>query len=395
LATGQDGRTGTEQDGNRIALCGARRFASECMRRRSPSMTASGAILADVRSAVSDRSVSDHRALVRHLTDLFVVNAAALRDAEIALFGEVLNELIREIDTAARALLALRLASVGNAPAALMRTLAWDDEAEVACPVLMHSAQLDDSTLEAAARRKGQEHLLAISRRESLSPPVTDALVEHGDAQVLLSVAGNAGARFSEQGMERLIERARGNDGLSERIGRRKDIPPPAFAQLLQVASEQVRAKLQAELPYPAREIEQSVRDAARHVARKHENQIRDAGAIHASVEKLHTQGELDDEQLRSFAEDGLLEEVRAGLSLISGLPLPLIDQALRQESGEMLLVIARATGLAWATIERTLRLPIWRRPATPSEIRHCLARYEKLGEATARDIMRFYKARA
>jgi len=358
-------------------------------------VTASVAILCDVRAAISMGSVSDRRGLVRHLTDLFVVNAVELRAAEIALFDEVLNELIREIDTAARALLALRLAAIQNAPATLMRTLAWDDAAEVASPVLMHSEQLDDRTLEATARCKGQEHLLAISRRPSLSPWITDALVERGDSQVLLSVAHNEGARFSERGMERLIERAKGNDSLTERVGRRKDVPPHVFATLIRSASEHVRTKLQAELPHPAREIEQSVRDAARHITRKHENEMRDVSAVHATVQKLHSQGQLDDEQLRSFAEDGLLEEVRIGLSLISHLPVQLIDQALRQENGEMLLVIARASGFAWATVERILRLPIWRRPATTGEIRHCLARYEKLGEATAVDIMRFYKARA
>ena len=81
-------------------------------------------ILSDVRGAISARRVSDCRGLVRHLTDLFVVNAAVLGDAEIALFDEVLNGLIHEIDTAARALLALRLAPIGNAPVTLMRTLA-------------------------------------------------------------------------------------------------------------------------------------------------------------------------------------------------------------------------------------------------------------------------------
>ena len=70
-------------------------------------MTASVDILADVRKAISTRSVSDHRGLVRHVTDLFVVNAAVLCEDEIALFDDVLNELIHEIDTAARALLAL------------------------------------------------------------------------------------------------------------------------------------------------------------------------------------------------------------------------------------------------------------------------------------------------
>lgn len=358
-------------------------------------MSAPAAVLCDVRKAMSARSVTDHRGLARHVTDLFVVNAAALRETEIALFDEVLNDLIREIDTAARALLALRLAPIGNAPATLMRTLASDDEAEVACPVLMHSERLDDPTLVATARAKSQEHLLAISRRQSISPPVTDALVEHGDAQVLLSVAGNAGARFSGLGFERLIERARDDDGLAERIGRRHDVPPLAFAMLIQTASERVRAKLQAELPHAGYEIRDSVQKAAEHVVARHKTEERDVAAIHACVEALHKQGQLDDEQLRSFAEDGLLEEIRAGLSLISELPLPLIDQALKQESGEMLLVIARATGLAWSTVERILRLPIWRRPATPSEIRHCLARYERLGKATASDIMRFYKARA
>ena len=358
-------------------------------------MTAPVAVLADVRKAISARSISDHRGLARHVTDLFVVNAAALREAEIALFDEVLNDLIREIDTAARALLALRLAPIGNAPATLMRALAWDDEAEVACPVLMHFERLDDPILVETARAKSQEHLLAISRRQSLNPPVTDALVEHGDLQVLLSVAGNAGARFSGEGLERLIERAKEDDSLAERVGRRKDIPPLAFALLIQTASERVRVTLQAELPHAGRQIRESVEKAAHHVACKHESEPRDIDAIHASVERLHKQGQLDDEQLRSFAEDGLLEEIRIGLSLISDLPLPLIDQALRQESGEMLLVIARATGLAWSTVERILRLPIWRRPATASEIRHCLARYERLGQPTASDIMRFYKARA
>lgn len=358
-------------------------------------MNAPVAVLSDVRKAMSARSVSDHRGLTRHLTDLFVVNAAALRDAEIALFDELLNELIREIDTAARALLALRLAPIGNAPVTLMRTLASDDEAEVACPVLAYSERLDDPILVTMARSKSQEHLLAISTRQTLSPPVTDALVEHGDPQVLLSVAGNSGARFSGRGMERLIERAKGDDSLAERVGRRKDIPPLAFALLIQTASERVRLKLQEELPHAAYEIRESVQKAAQHVASRHETELRDVDAVHASVERLHEEGQLDDEQLRSFAEDGLLEEVRIGLSLISELPLPLIDQALKQESGEMLLVIARATGLAWSTVERILRLPIWRRPAMAGEIRHCLARYERLGQTTASDIMRFYKTRA
>lgn len=366
----------------------------ERVRWRSSPMTAWIGILADVREAIPARSVHDHSGLLRHLTDLFIVNADGLCVDDIALFDDVFNELIREIDTAARALLALRLAPLSNAPATLMRTLACDDEPDVACPVLTQFEQLDDSTLTAAARRKSQEHLFAISRRKSLSQAVTDVLVERGDLQVLLSIAGNAGARFSEPGLERLVGRAEGNDSLAERVARRKDIPPRVFALLVRAASERVRFKLQAEWPHAAREIQESVQSAAIHVASRHESEARDIETIQASVAKLHHEGQLDDERIRSFAEDGLLEEVRFALSLISDLPESFVSQALKQESGEMLLVIARATGLSWGTVERILRLPIWWRPATAGEIRHCLARYEKLAHASASDIMKFYKAR-
>jgi uncharacterized protein (DUF2336 family) len=357
-------------------------------------MTASRAVLADVRKAIATGSITDRGGLTRHVTDLFLVNAAGLADDEIALFDDVLTALVREIDTAARALLALRLAPVANAPARLMSTLARDDEPDVACPVLAQSARLDDPTLTTVARLKSHEHLFAISQRQSLSAAVTDVLVERGDAQVLLNVAGNAGARFSLRGFERLVERAEGDDALAERVGRRKDIPPRLFERLVEVASEQVRARLAAEMPHTAREVRQAVESAAAHVVARHQGEARDLEAVRASVEQLHQRKQLDDEQVRSFAEDGLVEEVRIALSLLSGLPTPFVDQALQQEGGETLVVMARATGLSWSTVKSILRLPIWRRPATESEIRQCLARYEKLSRATASDIMRFYKTR-
>jgi len=357
-------------------------------------MTAPVAVLKDVQKAITTHAVKDHGGLIRHLTDLFIVNLAELCDDEIALFDDVLNELIREIDTAARALLALRLATVQNAPLELMHALAIDDEPDVACPVLANSPRLDDSTLVMVARLKSQEHMFAISRRQSISETVTDALLDRADAHVLISTAGNAGARWSEEGFERLVGRAEGDDDLAVCVARRTDIPSRLFAMLIRTASEHVRARLEAELPHVVLEIRRSVQSAAIHVAHRHDDQARDISAVRAAVGRLHKVGQLDDEQIRQFAQAGLVEEVKIALSLISDLPAPLIGEAFAQESAEMLLVITRATGLSWATLRNILRLPIWRRPATSGEIRHCLARFEKLGRTTASDIMRFYKAR-
>jgi len=56
--------------------------------------------------------------------------------------------------------------------------------------------------------------------------------------------------------------------------------------------------------------------------------------------------------------------------------------------------VLARANGLSWATIRTILQLPANKRSRTPSEIRQCLGRFEKLSRATASEIAAFYKAR-
>src|SRR6185295_18692969 len=163
-----------------------------------------------------------------------------------ALFDTVFTRLAAEIEQGARELLAVRLAPISNAPPVTVRALASDDAIEVAGPILTQSERLDDTFLVKNASTKGQEHLLAISRRRSLSEVVTDVLVARGDHQVVLSTAENAGARFSEAGFTTLVQKAAGNDRLTECVGSRREIPRHLFLKLLDKASDAVRAKLEA-----------------------------------------------------------------------------------------------------------------------------------------------------
>ncbi len=134
--------------------------------------------------------------LLRRVTDLFIVGANRYSDEEIAAFDDIIGRLAVEIEISARALLAVRLAPIANAPPKTIRALAFDDSIEVARPILIQSERLDDPTLVENAKNKGQEHLLAISQRRVLSEAVTDVLVARGDQQVVLSTAENRGARI-------------------------------------------------------------------------------------------------------------------------------------------------------------------------------------------------------
>jgi uncharacterized protein (DUF2336 family) len=226
-------------------------------------MTATSGLLSEVEDAMASGSVSRRGKIVRHVTDLFIVNAAHCTEQEIDLFDDVLTRLAVAIEVSARALLAVRLAPIGNAPPRIIRALAFDDEIDVAGPVLEQSERLDDATLVENARKKGQEHLLAISRRRSLKESVTDVLVERGDQQVLLSTAENRGAKFSKGGFTGLVRRSEGDDRLAACVGSRPEIPPHLFLKLVDKASRLVRLKLEVAYPGARREVREVVAEVA------------------------------------------------------------------------------------------------------------------------------------
>src|SRR4029434_3914183 len=101
----------------------------------------------------------------------------------------------------------------------IVRTLAFDDDVDIACPVLAQSERLDDPTLVENAKAKSQAHLLAISRRSALSTVVTDVLVERGDAEVVVSTVENRRAQFSEAGFARIVQRSEGDERLAISAG--------------------------------------------------------------------------------------------------------------------------------------------------------------------------------
>ena len=205
-------------------------------------MNAPLALIHEIDRTIAHSSDGRRAEMVRHLTDLFLVNSDQYSDEEIALIDDVLVRLVAAIEESARALLAIRLGPISNAPPKILRALAFDDAIDVASPILIRSERLDDAILIGCAKTKSQEHLLAISRRKTLAEAVTDVLVERGDQQVVLSTVKNSGARFSNNGFEILVKRSDGDDLLAKCVGTRPDIPPHLFQQLLEIASETVRA---------------------------------------------------------------------------------------------------------------------------------------------------------
>jgi uncharacterized protein (DUF2336 family) len=329
--------------------------------------------------------------MLEQVTDLFLVHALQFSEDEIAMFDDVITRLALDIEVQARVVLSQRLASVPNAPRNTMRMLAFDDDAAVAAPVLTHSERIDEASLIENAKTKGQRHLFAISRRRVLAEPLTDVLVERGDRAVVINIAGNAGARFTDKAFLALIKRSARDEVLAERLGDRKEIPAHLFLKLLSVASERVRAKLRAAHPHAGVEIDRVVEEVTERMKLQLAAPPRDYSDRLEDLGNRFIAGRLDEDDLVKIARAGHFEDTVVTLALLANIPVPVVDRAMHGERPDVILVIARAIGLKWGTTKLILQLRAGSKALSPEELQPSLATFEQLTPPTAAHLMRFH----
>ena len=201
-------------------------------------------IIDELEEAVRSGSSAKRVSTLRQVTDLFLHDGERLSEEQIKVFDDVLCHLATRVETRVKAELGARLAPLEYAPSGVIEQLAWDDEIAVAGTVLTHSNCLATGTLVEIAKAKGQDHLLAISARTNLPEAVTDVIVDRGERKVIHRLADNASARFSDAGYKRMIAHAEADDELTETLGLRIDLPVNFLRDLLQRATEAVRARL-------------------------------------------------------------------------------------------------------------------------------------------------------
>jgi uncharacterized protein (DUF2336 family) len=326
--------------------------------------------------------------MLRRVTDLFMAGASVYSDEQVDLFDGVISRLADRIETKARAELANRLAPVDKAPATTVRWLARDDSIDVAGPILTQSSRLTDEDLLEIAENNSQERLLAISKRAALSESVGDALVIRGNREVVLSVTQNEGARFSDSGYGRLVERSIDDEVLAICVGIRKDIPREHFHTLIAQASEVVFDKLAASNPAAVQEVQRVLSGiTGQEVHAKREPVSFDAAAL---------SGHAAEALVQEFAANGDFEETIAALSALSRAPRALVENVMSDRRGDndFTLLLAKAAGLSWPT---ALQLCIMRRgpggmPAMAIDAAR--SKFERLQLVTAQRVVRFYNER-
>lgn len=349
-------------------------------------------LIQQIEEAFAQSTADSRLAALWFATDVLLTGQYS--EEQIWMFGEIIDRLAAEIEMQARARLSERLSRSDHAPLQTIRKLAFDDSFEVAEPVLVHSPRLSDETLVEATRSKSQRHLEAIARRESLSETVTDALVDHGNGQVIRRVAGNGGARFSERGFLSMATRCENDAILVETLGRRKDIPRRIFVQLVAKASEEAKKRLAAIGPVSRDDIEHIVADVAGDVQSTVGPASKEYFEVKRSLKDKHRRGQLGEKQFLELIWAKKATEVAVAFSLLSGLSVDAVERALIADDADMLMVIGKSADLSWMAVRALLLQRTSAASLSLDEIEVARRKYSRLSVGAARNVIALYHGR-
>ena len=180
--------------------------------------------------------------MLRQVTDA-LSSQAHVSPAEARELDGVLAAVAREYSVQVRTEFARLVASSSVHFCQSGEKFALDDHISVAAPILCTSA-LSEETLLRVVRGKSQAHLMAVTRRTSVSETVSHALVEHGTDDVVVSLLTNSGARIAEQTYEKVVQRSETNPALHAPLVGRKSVPLDLLHELYQRVEPSLRREI-------------------------------------------------------------------------------------------------------------------------------------------------------
>ncbi len=357
-------------------------------------MDAQRSLIDEVERVMAAGSADQRVNILRRVTDLFMVGPDKYSELQVEIFGDVIGRLAEQIELKARAELANRLAPVTNAPVSVVRALAHDPSIEVAGPVLSQSPRLTEQDLIEAAESKGQDRLLAISKRATISEAISDLLVAHGDYKVLRSVARNEGARFSRASYGRLVEKSIDDEELAVSVGLRKDISKEHFHALVARASEAVFKKLAAANPENAEEVNRVLFDLT---GRRVQPEIkRDYTQAKKEFERLQHAGKPIEQAMQQFAVNGKFEETIYAIAALCSVPTEMVERTLCDRNADIdaLLLLLKAADIEWPTAKLILGMRRGSVGVPTQSAADAGRNYARLQASTAKRVIRFYQVR-
>lgn len=253
-----------------------------------------GLTQADITRLAREPSPEVRAELVGKLATDYSAGLFSEREAEIAV--EIFRLLLRDVQERVREELCKGLCHSLSIPHDIAMRLAYDNE-PVAAHMLTHSFVLsEDDLIEIAKSTREVAKLCAIARRETLSAPLSETLLDSAEKDVVQVLLNNRGAMIKEQHIMKAWEFLAAHESLLESLVHRGGLPLSVVEKLIPAISEELRQSLVHEYHLPAILIDDAI-DEAREWATlglmdaEFEEKNFSETDLEVLMEQLHTQG--------------------------------------------------------------------------------------------------------
>ena len=156
---------------------------------------------------------------------------------------DIFRHLARDVEVRVRKALSVNLKESRMLPHDVAMTLA-KDVIEVAEPILKSSQVLTEADLVEIVRTQPAESLVAVAQREAVTEAVSEALVDNGNEDVVVTLVANQGAEVSEDTFEKVLDKYSANDSVKESVALRDKLPVKLAERLVTMVSAHLQEHL-------------------------------------------------------------------------------------------------------------------------------------------------------
>lgn len=193
---------------------------------------------ADVDDLIHEPSGKVRSGIAEKISQDFSAGIYNEREKKIAI--DIFRLLLKDTEVRVRQVLAYSLKDSTEVPTEIIKRLA-SDTIDVASPILEFSYALkEEDLIQIVNAVREVPRLLAIARRETLSPGLSDALIRTGEHDVLTQVIRNKGAQISETSLAYLLEEYYEDNSVLEELVYRGGLPYHFAERLFSLVSDEL-----------------------------------------------------------------------------------------------------------------------------------------------------------
>lgn len=345
------------------------------------------------------RSGAARAQLANAVTDLFLPAAQRLTDQQRALMTDVLGRLLGTVEMEVRRHLVEALSRSPASQPDLEARLA-SDSIEVARPILERSSVVRNPALMDIVIQCAEEHRMAIALRETVSPPLTEALAERGfkgsEDDVLEGLIRTEDAVLSRRAMELLVAESKRNGQFQQPLLTQNDLPADLAHEVYWWVAAALRRHILKNFVIDQAVLDPMLERAVKRAVVEYDDTQSVQSRALQLARRLNELGELTDGFLLRTLRQGRLSLFTAAFAARAKIAFNTVWRIVTDPASESFIVLAKAVDVsrdATASLVIVLgELGNAARARPPSAVAEILRLHDDLDVAAARRVLQYWQ---